>query len=740
MPRRLVAALAAGTTLALTGLVGRSAADTPDYSTLHPLAAARLLDTRIGLGAEHHPVSAGQVVALAVTGRGGVPATGVSAVVLNVTVTAATDAGVITVSASDDATSPDASSLNYVRGQTVPNLVVARVGTDGQVDLTNTAVAGSSIQLVADVSGYYLGPVPASSGVFGALPAGRLLDTRDGTGVTTPGPIAADGTVELTVAGQGGVPDSGVSAVVLTVTATGATATGSVTAYASGDPAPTSSTGADFEYVPGRTGVHTVVAPVGDDGMIDIVNQSDEGAEVQLVVDVSGYYLTGRPDAAGGFGALPPGRVLDTERGVGLIGVTAGAVPPGGVVTFQVTGHEGVPIDNVSAVVLNVTASNADGPGVVAAYASGKPKPTVNTASNLNYIVNTITSNLVIAPVGADGRVNLVNFSAQKSSVQLRADVTGYYLADALDVPAPSTSRYVRNIDPNASDKDNAALLHSEGCDDAREHPESSERLSLLDIGAQTTRDLSAPGVLLSATERRITNAQLVAALKGYLAGYEQCNTGKGRVTIAVGTNNDGDFAAYPADQKATDWATQVIEPLRLQAADDGKGITLAGAVDTEAAFASTEAQAETWITTFLDNTPADLIENGSADACPIPLGATDQDCDAVGTDGDQGTNTWSQQDYYQLAHGLNPDRIRALPQIYVPSQAGQWANISLTGAADGGPIDFLGTLSQEAACGTTCSLSAERAWSTLWYALSTNSLTAATSMPIATDLRADGP
>jgi hypothetical protein len=47
---------------------------------------------------------------------------------------------------------PLASNLNYVSGQTVPNLVVAQVGPDGTVDLYNHAGAA---HVIADVAGWY---------------------------------------------------------------------------------------------------------------------------------------------------------------------------------------------------------------------------------------------------------------------------------------------------------------------------------------------------------------------------------------------------------------------------------------------------------------------------------------------------------------------------------------------------------------------------------------------------------
>jgi hypothetical protein len=88
---------------------------------------------------------------LSVLGRGGVPAAGVGAVLLNVTVTNPTAASYVTVWP-DGEPRPTASSLNMVAGQTVPNLVAARLGAQGQVDLFNFT---GSTDLIADVVGWF---------------------------------------------------------------------------------------------------------------------------------------------------------------------------------------------------------------------------------------------------------------------------------------------------------------------------------------------------------------------------------------------------------------------------------------------------------------------------------------------------------------------------------------------------------------------------------------------------------
>ncbi|MBJ7609341.1 MAG: Ig-like domain repeat protein [Candidatus Dormibacteraeota bacterium] len=384
--------------------------------TFGSLAPTRLLDTRSNTGADG-PVSAHQTVALQVTGRGGVPAGGVSAVTLNVTVTGPTTDGWVTVYA-DGTAPPTASNLNFVAGQTVPNLVVAPVGVNGKVDLTfGSSSNGGTLQLIADVAGYYVSGTPNSPGAFGSLAPTRLLDTRSNTGAS--GPVPAHGQVALQVAGKGGVPASGVSAVVLNVTVTGPQADGWITVYASGTTAPTAS---NLNFVAGQTVPNLVIAPVGSDGKVILANGSGgAGGTVQLIADVAGYYLSGTPSGAGAFGSLAPNRVLDTRSNTGANGPVAAHQ----TVALQVAGRGGVPASGVSAVVLNVTVTGPTSDGWITVYADGTTSP---TASNLNFVAGQTVPNLVVAPVGADGKVDL-NFGSSSSggTLQLIADVAGYF-------------------------------------------------------------------------------------------------------------------------------------------------------------------------------------------------------------------------------------------------------------------------------------------------------------------------
>jgi len=199
----------------------------------HALAPSRILDTRINGG----PVGAGQVRNAQVTGRGGVPDTGVAAVVLNVTVTDATAGSYLTVYPAG-VPRPVASNLNVAQGQTVANLAEVPLGIKGQVSLYNNA---GSTDVILDVQGWVsvVGLNSGTAGQYQPLAPSRILDTR-----TTGGPLGANQTRDLQVTGKGGVPASGVAAVVVNLTVTSPTASSYLTAFPTGSGRPSVSNSA----------------------------------------------------------------------------------------------------------------------------------------------------------------------------------------------------------------------------------------------------------------------------------------------------------------------------------------------------------------------------------------------------------------------------------------------------------------------------------------------------------------
>lgn len=132
----------------------------PMNSGYMALAPARLLDTRSGAVTIDGQYAGGgallhdQALDLQVLGRGGVPTSGVGAAVLNVTAVQPASVGFVTVYPTG-AMRPLAANLNLNAGKTIPNLVIAKVGSGGKVSLYNYSGTSAATDLVVDVQGWF---------------------------------------------------------------------------------------------------------------------------------------------------------------------------------------------------------------------------------------------------------------------------------------------------------------------------------------------------------------------------------------------------------------------------------------------------------------------------------------------------------------------------------------------------------------------------------------------------------
>ncbi|UYQ63080.1 FlgD immunoglobulin-like domain containing protein [Streptomyces peucetius] len=387
----------AGPALELTGSMGLEAG----AGTYRPLTPTRLMDTRTGLGVPKAKVGARETVTLQVTGKSGIPASGVTSVVMNVTATGATSSSYVSVYPNGTQRT-SASNLNVRAGETRPNLVVVPV-VNGKVNFYNNA---GSLNLIADVSGYFTASGEGST--YEPVTPTRLMDTRIGLGVPK-AKVGPAKTVTLQVTGKGGVPASGVTAVVMNVTATGATATSYVSVYPNGT---TRTSASSLNVVTGQTVPNLVVVPVVN-GKVNFYNNA---GSVNLIADVSGYFTAA--DTGSVYRPLTPTRFMDTRTGLGAPQAKVGA---GKTVTLQVTGKNGVPATGVTAVVMNVTGTSPTASTYVAVYPNGTTR---TSASNLNLVAGQTAPNLVVVPV-VNGKVSFYN---NAGSVNLIADVAGYYV------------------------------------------------------------------------------------------------------------------------------------------------------------------------------------------------------------------------------------------------------------------------------------------------------------------------
>ncbi|HEX2117730.1 MAG TPA: hypothetical protein VHF91_00980, partial [Acidimicrobiales bacterium] len=176
---------------------------------------------------------------------------------------------------------PLASNLNYTADQTVPNLVTVKVGAGGRVDLYNNI---GSVHVVADVAGWYGAEGQATAGaVFSTRVPSRILDTRLGQGAPA-ARVGPASTLSVQVTGRGGVPGTGVAAVVLNVTVTEPTAVSYLTAWPAGETRPLAS---NLNYAAGQTVPNLVTVKVGAGGRIHLYNNL---GWAHVIADVAGWY------------------------------------------------------------------------------------------------------------------------------------------------------------------------------------------------------------------------------------------------------------------------------------------------------------------------------------------------------------------------------------------------------------------------------------------------------------------
>ena len=381
-----------------------------------PVTPARLLDTRTGLGVESGapgPLPDDGIVELAVAGQAGVAPDAV-AVALTVTATEAGGPGYVTAWPAGHER-PMASTLNVQRaGQTVPNAAVVALGEGGRVAF----YAQTSTHLVADVTGYWVAADRAAGGRFQPVPPARLLDTRTGEGAPA-GLVPDDGTVALAVAGRGGLPPPGeVAAVVLNVTATGATGPGYVTAWPGGERPQVSALNPEG---PGRDVAGLVVVPVAADGTVSLYAQT----ATHLVADVTGWFTTdaAAEDRDGLFVPQAPQRVLDTR----LTG--PGPLPGGQATPLDLAAATGTAPDAMRAVVANVTATDTTAAGFVTVAPALDGVPATSTL-NTGGPGETIANLTAVAPDPA-GRLDLY----AQHPLHLVVDVAGWFVTGTGVVP-----------------------------------------------------------------------------------------------------------------------------------------------------------------------------------------------------------------------------------------------------------------------------------------------------------------
>ena len=387
-----------------------------------PVTPARVVDTRSSFGGVTGPVGALSTSTFTVTGgTSGVPTSGVSAVALTVTAVSPSVQSYLTVWSAGDAR-PAVAQMNTSAGVTLANTVISKVSATGQVSVFNYA---GTVQLVIDVTGYYTNnATTGAGGTFVALTPTRAYDSRSGGT-----PLGAGASRAIQVAGLGGVPTSGVSAVVVNLTGVGATATTVLKAWGTGTVPGTQVVNINI----GGTAGAMVQSGLDSSGHLNVYNMS---GSIDVIVDVEGYYLTPAADAANYFVPITPVRVFSTPQGIntGTTPIAAGGSATVPIRGAKVGSTQVVPSDaNITAVVVTLAVAAPSGAGNLGAYPSGVSRP--NT-SVVNYVTSDVTGTAIVK-LGASGAISVYSSAV----AGLRVDVQGYFQSSPPPAPpAPSIS------------------------------------------------------------------------------------------------------------------------------------------------------------------------------------------------------------------------------------------------------------------------------------------------------------
>jgi hypothetical protein len=303
------------------------------------------------------------------------------------------------------------------------------------------------VDFIIDIEGYYAPPGNTPAGLYNAVAPTRVADSRCGAssqpsfcagenlptvnnGLTS---LGAGKTENITVTGIGNIPTSGVSAVVVNLTAIDPSAPGYFTVFPSGTGGAVVSM---VNFIAGQTVANRVIVKVGTGGQITIYNNS---GNVNFTIDVSGYYTDGSSSTQTGslFNPVAPARIVDTrcsqspqlsyclQENLPATNSTLGAVSTGKPITVQVAGIDDIP-SNATAFVGNITATGGTGGGYLTVYAGS----TAPATSDVNFTTGAAAANMVIGQLSSSGTATIA--TGLNGSVNVLIDVSGWF--------TPSTS------------------------------------------------------------------------------------------------------------------------------------------------------------------------------------------------------------------------------------------------------------------------------------------------------------
>ncbi|MCX5069030.1 hypothetical protein OOJ91_24615 [Micromonospora lupini] len=366
---------------------------------------AVLLDTRSGTGATKGVRAAGSTTTVAALGVGGVPTSGVSAVLVRVAALKPTVATFLEVWP-DGITRPNVTTLSAGVGEQISTVAVVKVGATGKISVYNSGAT----DIVLEAQGYFKSVQGSTGGGFVPTATTRLIDTRSGLG-TTAGKIPAGGSRTVTITGTP-VP-AGAAAAVANVSVLGATTAGWLSVGPSGGSAHPL-----LNYETGTTQSAAVLA-LPSTGKVVITNKGSAAADV--MVNVTGYF-SASPTAGAGLRPVA-GRLVNTRTvGAGL------PVPANGTIDVQLGGTWGLPTRGIAGAALSVVVTPVAA-GYLKVWPVGETEPGTTV---MDFKAGVWRENAMVLKPGTDGKIRIRNGSS--GTAHIVVDLQGWF-AD----PLPAT-------------------------------------------------------------------------------------------------------------------------------------------------------------------------------------------------------------------------------------------------------------------------------------------------------------
>jgi hypothetical protein len=435
--------------------IGRSAGLTDDYTFVAagaytPLTPYRVCDTRVfAPGVAHNQCNTGNnktlgpygtVTAQITTTTAGQVPMHAQAVVVNVTaIDHSTTSTYVVAYPAGVATRPTASNINLSGGKVGSNLVIVQLSASGQITLYNAA---GSTDVIVDVQGYFTTPTPSSTaGEFHPIPPLRICDSRANAHTECAGatnnPLIGGHWSHVVLSGDppGGtgqsIPaSSAAAAAVFNLTGVGGTAPTtflSVTPALPGNTCPIAAPAfSNLNPAEGTALPNRVISELGPDQDVCIYNAS---GDINIVIDLNGWFGSSTATAGALFYSIPPTRVCDTRAN----SHTACSVPsglglaPGEIDPILMAGSIAVPADYAHstapvAVVANLTGIAGNAITLFTLYPNGAAQP---HTSDLNPAPGAVIANLAIVEISTtNGDVNLYNAAGHINAI---LDVAGWF-------------------------------------------------------------------------------------------------------------------------------------------------------------------------------------------------------------------------------------------------------------------------------------------------------------------------